>query len=189
MSDKPGGPQPSKRGIWDVKMLVAAAGGLLVLVVVIAMVSSGGSDDERHFSDPVSSADPLPTDPPVTDPPVNDPPVTDPPVNDPPVNDPPVTDPPLPNGSVPDELVGVWVGGPGSSQNYRLTFSGDGEYEWEHAIGRYERGVAVVGGSRMVLHPTDGPPKTLAWRLLVVGPVTSLEVITPGGEHQSYVPA
>jgi hypothetical protein len=41
----------------------------------------------------------------------------------------------------------------------------------------------------MVLYPTDQPPKTLAWRLLEVGPVVSLEVITPGGEHQSYVPA
>jgi hypothetical protein len=184
MSHTPGGPQPSKRGIRDVKLLVAAAGGLLALMIVIAMVSSGGSDDEGHFPDPVSSGDPLPTDAPVTDPPVTDPPVTDPPVTDP-----PVTDPPLPNGSVPDELVGVWVGGPGSSQNYRLTFSRDGEYEWEHAIGGYERGVAVVRESRMVLHPTDGPPKTLAWRLLVVGPVTSLEVITEGGEHQSYVPA
>ena len=174
MSDTPSSPQPSKRGLRDVKLLVAAAGGLLVLVIVVAMVSSKGSGSSNYSPGPVSSVDP---------------PATDPPATDPPATDPPTTDPPPPRGSVPDELVGVWVGGPGSSQNYRFAFSGDGDYEWEHRIGAYERGVAVIRGSGMVLYPTDGAAKTLTWRLLVVGPVRSLEVITPGGEHQSYAPA
>ena len=184
MSDTPSSPQPSKRGLRDVKLLVAAAGGLLVLVIVVAMVSSKGSGSSNYSPGPVSSVDP-----PATDPPATDPPATDPPTTDPPATDPPTTDPPPPRGSVPDELVGVWVGGPGSSQNYRFAFSGDGDYEWEHRIGAYERGVAVIRGSGMVLYPTDGAAKTLTWRLLVVGPVRSLEVITPGGEHQSYAPA
>jgi hypothetical protein len=189
MSDTPGSPQPSTRGNRDVKLLAAAAGGLLVLMVVIAMVSSGGSNGGAYPPAPVSTVDPPPTDPDPTEPDPTHPPTTEPDPTEPPTTDPPATNPPQPEGSVPDELVGVWVGGPGSSQNYRFTFSGDGEYEWEHRIGANEHGVAVVRESRMVLHPTDGPPKTLAWRLLVVGPVESLEVITPGGEHQSYAPA
>jgi hypothetical protein len=203
VSNEPGTdpPPPAWRRETTIRLAGAA---VVVLLIVIGFVASRDSGKASYspgttldYPDPTDppEAEPPATDPPRTcctepDPPPTDPPATDPPPTDPPAAHPPRTDPPRLRGLVPAELVGVWVGGPGSSQNYRFVFSADGRYRWTHRIGTAESGIANVSASRMVLQPTGGAAKTFAWRLLEVPPVVvSLEVITPSGEHQSYVPA
>ena len=192
MSDEPGTdpPPPAWRRDTTIRLIGAAA---VVLLIVIGLVASRGAD-KASYPSPTTLGYPDPTDPPETeppdtdptptccaepDPPPTDPPATDPPRTDPPATHPPRTDPPRLRGSVPAELVGVWVGGPGSSENYRFVFSADGRYRWTHRIGAAESGIANVSASRMVLQPTGGAAKTFAWRLLVVGPVCRLRLTGP----------